>query len=1478
MKISSSDRCIRIHLLNAVIAAMSVLAPFAASAANGTWTNLLTGGLWSAPANWSGGAIADASGFTADFNSINITTDPTVVHLDSARTIGNLTFGDTTTSSAAGWILDNNNTAANILTLAGGAPTIAINALGAGANVIVGPVMAGSTRWVKAGTGSLILTNANSFIAGFNLSAGTLTATNAGALGAFGVTATNTIGGTLNLNAGPVTYNGLTNNTLNGSGIINVALGTGSGSTIITTITNANFSGFNGTINIGTNGLTGEVAAAAAGKAAIFSPLGSGTTVNILPNAALYVSGIVTNRGAVTLYGGDTGEANGQLRLDSGATWAGPITLAGPVTGTGDGNVGSVSGGGNTTGPIGQIGGAQNLVKVGASTLTLSGTNTYTGYTTNLAGTLKLGNARALGDGVNNTAGLIIAGSGILDFAAITPLVNVPLTMDSTANGFDVGAIENNTASTTNIIGGTVTLLRQTRFGGVGVMLFTNTINGNTNNVIKDSTGTLQFRNNGAVALGTLTGNRGTLQVEAGTFVTVTNMNIGSGTSVGAGLTLAGGSVTNLGNTRFGTGGGTASGSLTLNSGSLTVTNLAKGGVTFNINFNGATLIAAASQTAFLPTATSAKVQAGNAIIDDGGNAITIGTSLVADGASPGGGLIKRGVGTLTLTGANTFTGASVVTNGTLALSGTGSIANSGNISLAAGTTLDVTGLSSTFAIAANQVLSGYGTVIGNATDVANAQISPGGSGSIGTLNFANDLTLVGNDTLSFDFSNGGSNDLILVAGTVNPSGVTTINLANWPLTNGFPIGTYVLLQATNSLAGSAGNFVLSHQPGRQSMSLVYDTSASPNQLLLVVSTLPGTAATLAWQGGQNVNAWDVQTTANWLKGMSSDTFYQSDSVLFSNVPATNASVNLAQTVSPASIVVNSTNDYVFASGSGGFITGPTALIKNGSGSLTFTETNNYSGGTLVSAGKLQLGDGVVNNGQISGDITNNATLAVANPWDLDLVNGISGSGQLVKSGAGTLNISGGNSFAGGTLINTGAVRVASVSALGAPASVAANIGTGASLIYDIATVHTPAGTFTGGGALVKTNVNAVTLTGSNSFSGGLIINLGAVYVGNNNALGTGPVVIDNLAIGGGAYSQLFLKNGVNISNSITVVAGASFFQGLIETDAGAYGYGGTSGSGGGTDTNGATVSGPVTLSPGTIQRGGLFTGPIGGTNWLNINGAVTNIGGSVSARNGRVRFSGGGDYAILSVAEGRTSIGANNGACPAAALTVGTASPTAFDLNGFNQEFTGLSGTGPNATLTNSAMTQSTLTLNLTSTTTFAGAVGGNLSLTLNGSGTQVLSGTNNYTGNTTVNGGTLQIALPTLATNSTVSVASGAFLQLDSAVTNQVGSLVLGGINQAPGLYDSTTAAPFITGSGSLLVVSTIANYPTNITASVSGSTLTLTWPGTHLGWYAQSNSVNLADANFWFNIPGSQNGTSLVINMNPAQTNVFYRLQKP
>jgi hypothetical protein len=83
----------------------------------------------------------------------------------------------------------------------------------------------------------------------------------------------------------------------------------------------------------------------------------------------------------------------------------------------------------------------------------------------------------------------------------------------------------------------------------------------------------------------------------------------------------------------------------------------------------------------------------------------------------------------------------------------------------------------------------------------------------------------------------------------------------------------------------------------------------------------------------------------------------------------------------------------------------------------------------------------------------------------------------------------------------------------------------------------------------------------------------------------------------------------------------------------------------------------------------------------------------------------------------------------------------------------------------------------------------------------------------------------------------------------------------------------------AGSITVLgSTIASYSTNILFTVSGNTLAMTWPATHLGWIAQSNSVSLANTNFWFDIAGSQSGTSLNVTMNPGLTNVFYRLRHP
>jgi len=1420
-------------LVSTVLLVAIILLPFSASAANGTWTNVVSGGNWSAAANWSGATIADASGFTADFNTINITTDPTVVHLDSARTIGNLTFGDTTTSSAASWILDNNATAANTLTLAGGTPTITVNALGTGKTATVGPVIAGSTAWTKAGAGILVLTNVNAFSGGFTVSAGALAANIAGALGTNGAA---TVNGTLDLNAGGVNYLGLTNS-VSGSGTINVVLGTGSGATTM----NGNNSGFSGTINLGTNGVTGAVAAAGAGKMQINSALASTATVNVLANATLYISAPVTNQGALTLYGGDTGESLGQLRIEGSANWAGPVTLAGAITGAGDGTIGCNSGTGTVSGNISDAGGARQFIKFGASTLALTGTNSWTGPTIVNQATLNL-----IGNQNGVTGGFYVGtNANAVNLTIGNSSQSVPTTLNVAAGNIVKTASAGTSFSTINISASSAFPTLATNNGTLSIGRDSQ-MNVNTN-ASWFQKGDMTIQANG--------GFPGTLVVQpGGNFIysgTPLITNSAPNSSGNANITISGTFTTSQG-FYFNDSGSTGIPIMTLQNG---------GTLALSANIPQLTTLGGAGPIGKFLLGT-------NGTINTAGFSTT-NVMILANASGVTGSLVKTGAGTLELDAANTYTGPTTISGGTLALGASASLAST-NFNLSNGGNFDVSLLGG-YTIGSSATLSGSGSITGNFSDSSGSQIYPGANGSIGTLSFNNDLTLAGGDTLYFDFSNGGSNDVINVSGTITPNGTTTINLVTWPTAFGFAPGNYVLLQATNLLAGSVGNFVLTHTPGRQNMALVYDTSGTPQKLVLQVSST-GNPASLFWQGGLSGNAWDVQTTSNWLNGATLDYFYSADNAIFSNVPPANASVNITAPVAPTTVVFDGTNNYIL-SGSG-YISGTASLTKNANTTVTLATANDYNGGTLINAGTLQLGDGVAIPGSVLGIITNNATLAVANPVDQTLANNLTGSGQLVKSGSAILTLSGANSLAGGTLISTGVLKAASSVALG---SATTTIASGAVLAFDSSANFTQSGSITGAGAVVKTNTDAVTLSASNSFSGGLTINLGAVFAGNNYAFGTGPVVIDNNSLGGTVYSQLFLKNGVNISNAITVVAGASFFQGLIETDAGTYSYGTANGSGTGSDTNGATLSGPITLAPGTIQRGGLFVGPISGANWLNINGPVTNTGSSVGIRNGRVRMAGGGDYATLSLAAGVGSIGANNGICTNATLSIGGSGASTFDLNGFSQTLAGLNAGANASLLTNSSATPGTLALNLTSAATFVYPVGGKIHLVVNGTGSLNLA-TNNYSGNTTVNGGTLQLALATLATNSSVTIATNSVLQLDFTTTNTVSAISLNGVSQPPGVYNSTTAAPYITGTGSLLIASTVATYATNLTATVSGNQIVLSWPATHLGWtlQAQTNALATGLGNNWADVSGSASVNSVTNTIDSANGAVFYRLK--
>ena len=81
-------------------------------------------------------------------------------------------------------------------------------------------------------------------------------------------------------------------------------------------------------------------------------------------------------------------------------------------------------------------------------------------------------------------------------------------------------------------------------------------------------------------------------------------------------------------------------------------------------------------------------------------------------------------------------------------------------------------------------------------------------------------------------------------------------------------------------------------------------------------------------------------------------------------------------------------------------------------------------------------------------------------------------------------------------------------------------------------------------------------------------------------------------------------------------------------------------------------------------------------------------------------------------------------------------------------------------------------------------------------------------------------------------------------------------------------------------LVVTSATSNTPTNITTSVSGHTLTLSWPADHLGWRLQSqtNSLTTGLTTNWFTWPNSTNVTSVPVAMDPTAPTVFFRLVYP
>jgi autotransporter-associated beta strand protein len=305
---------------------------------------------------------------------------------------GNNTYAGTITLGSASRI--NSDSGTLTLDVASGnaitATNLGLTVGGAGSVTINDVADLGTAGLTKDGNGTLTLAAANTYGA-TTISAGTVTITNANALGTGNVS----IAGTLNVNApGNSTIEGLNTANISGAGTINVnGLGTGSNSTIM----NGNFSGFNGTINIGPS------AAAGSGKVQMNGLDHTDAVINVGAHATLYVTGNVTKNAEIFLNGGDTGESLGQLRLESGANWAGTVTIAGNMSGTGDSAIGSNSGTSTISGQITQSGGTRALRKNGAGIIVLTNnSNNFTGNVTIHDGSLRITQSGALGTGTKS--------------------------------------------------------------------------------------------------------------------------------------------------------------------------------------------------------------------------------------------------------------------------------------------------------------------------------------------------------------------------------------------------------------------------------------------------------------------------------------------------------------------------------------------------------------------------------------------------------------------------------------------------------------------------------------------------------------------------------------------------------------------------------------------------------------------------------------------------------------------------------------------------------------------------------------------------------------------------------------------------------------------------------------------------------------------------------------------------------------------
>ncbi|RYD19856.1 MAG: hypothetical protein EOP88_17395, partial [Verrucomicrobiaceae bacterium] len=417
------------------------------------------------------------------------------------------------------------------------------------------------------------------------------------------------------------------------------------------------------------------------------------------------------------------------------------------------------------------------------------------------------------------------------------------------------------------------------------------------------------------------------------------------------------------------------------------------------------------------------------------------GTSGSLDGTMP---LMKAGKGTLTISGSHAYNGTTTVWDGALVVNGT---LSSTPVTVWGGTF----GGSPAAGLTGGRI-GGTGTFGQPVTLGYRAAITPGsGMGNAGTLNFANGLIAQDGSYFSLDLSNNPANpatsDRIAVNGNLSLAGKVGIVIKALNAT--IPAGSYTLVTYTGTLTGNASNLDVRVPPGTP-----YTLAVGSGAITLTVPVTRAPAS-VKWTGGQNANAWDVANSANWSVAGSPSVFVAGDTVTFDATGSANPNVNLTTSLPVAGITVDSASNYQF-NGSGS-LSGTGGITKAGSGTLTLSTTNDYTGPTVVNGGTLavdNLNDGgtassigaattaasnlVLNGGILSlvGEQTNTnrsltlgtggGTLSMPSGTSLQISGSLTGTGSLTKTGNGTLILASSSNYTGGTFIRGGSLFLGS--------------------------------------------------------------------------------------------------------------------------------------------------------------------------------------------------------------------------------------------------------------------------------------------------------------------------------------------------------------------------------------------------------------------------------------------------------------------